>query len=105
MNRRKPLQPSPRSNHGLGRLLAQYLSTPWARARRRAIRSWIGGWGLNIRTNAPAAKGVTMNKLCGAGLPNGSGLRRFATSRFSRAEAGAGGRPIGFAPPGAALYF
>jgi len=37
-------------------------------------------------------------RLCDAGLPNVSGLRRFATSSFSRAEARASGCPIVFAP-------
>src|SRR3989442_8132262 len=32
---------------------AQYRSTPWARARRRAMRSWIGGGGWYNLTHAP----------------------------------------------------
>src|SRR5207245_196194 len=86
------------------RLSAQYLSTPSARAFRRAIRSWIGGCVLNIRTNAPAANGFTMNRLWDAGLPNVKGLRLFATSSFSSAEARARGCPIVFAPLRSALY-
>src|SRR6266702_339298 len=76
----------------------QYRSTPCASAWRRAIRSWIGGWVLKMRTNAPPRNGFTMKRLWDAGLPNAIGRRRFSTSSFSSADAKASGCPLAFAP-------
>src|SRR2546422_9589135 len=88
MNRRKPLQPSPRSNHGLGRLLAQYLTTPWARARRRAIRSWIGGWEADLHGKTTTAKGINKSRPCRGRRAESGDLRRLKDTQACKESRG-----------------
>src|SRR3989442_5652588 len=57
---------------------AQFRSTPWARARRRAMRSWIGGVGVCNLTTPPAATRVTLNETRTVGLPDVQRHRRVA---------------------------